>query len=327
MEKTEKKGLKGWFKKIFANYSPWERKKFLFVYLLIAFPLLQMLVFWLYVNISGIMMAFQDGAGNWSLSSLKEAFAVLGGKPSFGWDVREMLGKSVFIWLSGNLILEPIGYLLTFVLTKHMIGSKFFRTCTMLPGLIGGVVFVAIMQEFYADDGVLVALTQSLDIDVPFTVLREGFLGHESTAFKTLMVQRFVMGLAGSGLILAGAYMRIPEEIFEAAKLDGAGLFRETFWIAVPCVWPMICTMNTFELCGFFTADYSMYLYSAGTGSRGMNSIGFYTYWIHAQVATADRTDLYSYSSAFGMALTIITIPVVFLGRWLLDKICDPIEY
>ncbi|MBQ7368721.1 MAG: sugar ABC transporter permease [Clostridia bacterium] len=312
--------------KMLGKYSAFERKKFLFIYLLIAFPVVQMLVFWFYVNISGIMLAFQDGAGNWSLSSLQEAFAVLAGKPSFGFDVRQMLGKSVFMWVLGNLILEPIGYLTCFILTKHMIGSKFFRTCMMLPGLLGGVVFVAIMQEFYADDGVLVAFSQMLNIDLPFTVIREGFLGHESTAFNTLMAQRFVMGLGGGGLILAGAYMRVPVEVFEAAKIDGCGLFREAFQIAIPCVWPMICTMQIFDLCGLFTSDYNMYLYSAGTGARGMNSIGFYTYWIHVQVATADRTDLYAYSSAFGMALTIITLPVVFIGRWVLDKMADSVE-
>ena len=329
MEATEKKN---WFKKgrekLLAKYPIRDRRKFLFVYLLVAFPIAQLAVFWLYVNLSGITLAFQDSAGHWSLSSIKEAFEVLlGGKPSFGLNVRQMLGKSVLLFVIANLVLEPIGYFLTFILTKHMVGSKFFRTCTMLPGLLGGVVFVAVMQEFYADDGALVSLLTKMDVKLPFGILREGFLGHESTAFNTLIIQRIVMGLTGSGLILAGAYMRIPEEIFEAAKIDGAGLFREVFWIAVPCVWPMICTMNTFELCSFFTADYNMYLYSQGTGARGLNSIGFYTYFLQVQVATNDRTDLYSYTSAFGMALTIITLPVVFFGRWLLDKMCDSVEY
>ena len=313
--------------KIQRKYSAFDRKKFFFAYLIIAFPVIQMLVFWLYVNASGIALAFQDGAGNWSFDSLKEAIAVLGGKISFGFDVKKMLFKSLFIWVQGNLILEPIGYLTCFILTKHMVGSKFFRTCMMLPGLIGGVVFVAIMKEFYADDGVLVAFSQSLNIDLPFTILREGFLGHESTAFNTLMAQRTIMGLGGGGLILAGAYMRVPEEVFEAAKIDGCGLFREAFQIAIPCVWPMICTMQIFDLCGIFTADYNMYLYSSGTGARGLNSIGFYIYWLHVEVANGGRTDLYAYSSAFGMILTFITLPVVFMGKWLLTKMADAVEY
>ena len=68
------------------------------------------------------------------------------------------------------------------------------------------------------------------------------------------------------------------------------------------------------QIKGRFPRVPSMYLYSSGTGGRGMNSIGFYTYWIHVQVASGGRMDLYAYSSAFGMILTFMTLPVVLIG-------------
>ena len=165
------------FKKILKGYSAFERKKFPFVYLLIAFPVIQMVVFWFYVNLSGISLAFQDANGNWSLDSFKAVFAVLGGQNHLGYDVRSMLFKSVFIWFSNHIVINFIGILSTFILTKHMIGHKFFRTCYMIPGLLGTVVFVSIVQEFYAYDGILVSLVKKMEIDVPFSVFREGFLG------------------------------------------------------------------------------------------------------------------------------------------------------
>ncbi len=313
-------------KKIGERYTGIEKREFLFVYALIAFPVIQMAIFWFYVNLSGITMAFQDAQGNWGLESFKEVVAVFFGRNTFGFNVPEMLGRSIFIWISNNIILTIVGVLSTFILTKHMIGSKFFRTCYMLPGLLGSVVFVAIMQEFYADDGILVSLIQELDIDVPFSIIREGFLGNEKTAFPTLMVQMYIFGLAGGGLILSGAYMRIPQEIFESANLDGCGFFRETFQIAVPCAWPTISTSMVFSLCSIFTADYTTYLYSNGTGARGMNTIGFYLY--HLQIQVKDGyTEVYSYASAFGVTLTLITMPVVFAGRWLLAKLNDVVEF
>lgn len=314
------------FKKIGKNYSGFEKRKFLFVYLLIAFPVIQMAIFWFYVNLSSISMAFQDASGNWSFDSFKEVFAVFGGRNTLGFNVPSMLGKSVFIWFSSNIVLNVICILSTFILTKHMVCSKFFRTCYMIPELLGGVVFVAIMQDVYADDGVLVALIQKLDIKVPFTIVREGFLGSEKTAFPTLMTQMYIWGLAGGGLILSGAYMRIPQEIFESANLDGCGFFREAFQIAVPCAWPTISTQMIFSLCSIFTADFSMYLYSNGTGARGMNTIGFYMYYLQVQVA-GGKTELYSYASAFGLVLTVITLPIVFLGRWILAKMNEVVEF
>ena len=315
-------------KKIKTNrYSPFEKKKFLFVYLLIAFPVIQMAIFWFYVNLSGIALAFQDSEGNLSFASFKEVFAVVfRGRTSFGFSVPQMLGKSIFIWVSNHIVLNIVGIFSTFILTKHMIGSKFFRTCYMLPGLLGAVVFVSIMQEIYADDGVLVALAQKFDIKIPFTVIREGFLGSEKTAFPTLMIEMYVWNLAAGGLILSGAYMRIPQEIFESASLDGCGFFREAFSIAVPCVWPTLSTIMIFSLCSFFTADYTMYLYSNGTGARGMNSIGFYMYYLQLQIRDGN-TKLYSYASAFGVTLTLMTLPVVLFGRKILTKFIETVEF
>lgn len=310
-----------------GNYSAFERKKFLFFYLLIAFPVVQMAVFWFYVNLSGITLAFQDAQGNFSLDTFKEVFSVLfGGKLSMGFHVPTMLGKSVFIWVMNHIVIQIISVLSCFILTKHMVGHKFFRTCYMIPGLLGTVVFVSIMQEFYADDGVIVSLCQGLKIDLPNTIKRNGFLGDEATAFPTLMVQMFIWSLTGGGLILAGAYMRIPQEIFESANLDGCGFFREAFQIAVPCVWPTLSTMMIFALTSFFTADFSTYLYSGGTGARGINSIGFYTYNLRLQISRGG-VEFYSYSSAFGVTLMLMTLPIVFLGRWLLAKFNDPVEF
>jgi multiple sugar transport system permease protein len=314
------------FKKIGKNYSAFEKREFLSIYLLIAFPVIQMTIFWFYVHISGIAMAFQDVSGGLSFDAFKEVFAVWGGKQSFGFSVPEMLGKSVFIWVSSHIVITIISILSTFILTKHMIGSKFFRTCYMIPGLLGSVVFVAIMQDIYADDGVLVALLSQTGIELPFSIVREGFLGSKDTAFPTLMVQMYIWGLAGGGLILSGAYMRIPQEIFESASLDGCGFFREAFQIAVPCVWPTISTMTIFALCSIFTADFNMYLYSSGTGDRGMNTIGFYQYMLQLEVAKGNK-DIYAYASAFGLTLTAITLPVVFLGRWGLAKMNEVVEF
>ena len=308
------------------KYSSFEKAKFPFVYLLIAFPVLQMAIFWFYVQISGISLAFLDESGSLSFAAFKDAIDVFGGRSSFGFSVPQMLAKSVFIWISTHVVLNIIAILSTFILTRHMIGSKFFRVCYIIPGLLGAVVFVAIMQEFYADDGILVALSQKIGIKLPFEIIREGFLGNESTAFPTLMVQMYIWGLAGGGLILSGAYMRIPNEIYESANLDGCGFFREAFQIAIPCVWPTISTMMIFSLCSIFTADFSMYLYSNGTGARGMNSIGFYNYFLQVKIANGD-TSLYSYASAFGLCLTVITLPLVFLGRWILSKMNEIVEF
>ena len=71
-----------------------------------------------------------------------------------------------------------------------------------------------------------------------------------------------------------------------------------------------------------------MYLYSNGSGANGMVSVGFYLYRFQTMFAgSTDTNYLMGYVSAFGMFITLITIPVVLLGRKILALLNDTVEY
>lgn len=196
-----------------------------------------------------------------------------------------------------------------------------------IPSIVGAVVFSSVMKSMYAYNGPLMAIFDKLGIDLPTLARRNGLLGADETAYTTLLIQSFVFGIAGGHMIMASAYKKIPEEIFESAALDGCGFFRETFQIAIPCVWPTITTLITFALCSFFTCDMSFYLYSNGSGANGIVSVGFYLYKMQATIAETNATYLYGMASAFGILVTCATIPIVLLGRWGLSKLNDSVAF
>lgn len=311
------------------RYSTMDRKKFPFVYLLIALPVLQICVFYFYVNVSAFAYAFQDEFGNWGFGSIKRVYDAFATKSDrLGLNPWEMIYKSVISWSVTNILGFTISILTSFVLTKHMIFSKGFRLIYYIPGIVGGVVLTSIMKEMYAYNGLIVRMLKSWGADLPPMVLRNGMLGDESTAYLTIQLQRLIFGIAGGNMIVAGAYMRIPEEIFESAKLEGCGFFREVFQIAVPCVWPTLSTMMIFSLCSILTADYDAYLYSNGTGANGMVSVGFYLYRYQVSLTQShDNTHIYGYISAFGVLITCVTLPIVIISRKILAKVQEAVEY
>ena len=321
------KKLKVSFKK--QHYSVMEKKDFPFVILLLAFPIAQILLCWVYVNIQSIFLAFTDGAGNISLASIKRVIdALVKRRDHNGYDIISLLGTSTFIWWLTHIYTYTIGLITTYMLARHMIGHKIFRIIYHLPGLVGGVVIATIFKEFFAGGGFMVTFLQEIGVDLPRQVIKNGLLGHESTAVPTLLIRDFIMGISGGGMIITGAFMRIPQDVFESASLDGCGFFRETFQIAIPCAWPTISTMIIFGMTGMFTADAGFYLYSDGTGKFGMQSIGFYMYSLRVTISEVkDATYLYGYVSAFGMFLTIITLPLVLFSRWLLGKMQDDVGF
>lgn len=321
-------------KRRFGSYSAMEKQSFPFVYLILLFPILQFIVFWFYVNISSIGLAFQDEYGNFSFEYIVHVFE------SFknGVDYTErtinpvlMLKNSVLLWLNIHGVGFAIAIVTSYMMTKHTVGSRAFRLVYQIPVIVGGVVFSSIMREVYQAGGPVLEAFKALGLydGLPKFAKTDGLLGTRDTAFDTLMIQAFILTINGGHMILAGAFMKIPEEIFESAKLEGCGFFRETFQIAIPCIWPTISTLVTFSLCSFFVCDYNFYLYSDGTGRNGIVSIGFRLYKFTTTLAlyNGEGRGLYNYASAFGMFITLITLPLVFFGKWLLGKINDNVEF
>lgn len=313
----------------FGHYSKMEIRKFPFVYLIVALPVLQIAIFFFYVNFSAIAMAFQDVEGNWSFDSIQRVFYAFRDKQdSMNFNPWEMLQKSLISWGLVNIVCNLICIMTTYILTKHMIFSKAFRLIYHLPGLVGSVIMCIVMKEMYAPNGIVTNLVQSVGVDLPVLAQHNGLLGANETAFRTLMIQQFIFTIGGGGMIMAGAFMKIPEEIFESARIEGCGFFRETFQIALPCVWPTFSTLLIFSLCGILTADYGAYLYSDGTGKNGMVSVGYYLYRYQVSISQVpDATYLYGYVSAFGLLITLVTLPIVLISRKLLAKFQDNVEF
>lgn len=151
--------------------------------------------------------------------------------------------------------------------------------------------------------------------------------GAEETAFPALVMLTMVMWFVGNNAVLTGAFSRLPDELYESAELDGAGFWTVCFKIAIPCIWSTITTLMIFGLCGIFTADANVYLYSNGTGEPGMSTIGFILYKMTYDISlSGGGTSGYNYPAAVGLVLTVMTVPVVLFGRWGLVKIQENVE-
>ena len=316
-------------KKAFSGYSIREKRNFPFVYICLILPIAHIIIFYFIVNFSAITLAFKNKAMEWSFESIKrvaDSFRL--NRDPFGYNPLTLLRNSVIIWVLTNVVANIVNIFVALILTKHMIFKKTFRVIYYIPGIVGAVVFSGVMKEIYSYNGIIIEVLKNMGVELSPSLLKNGFLGNEATAFKTLMVQLCVLRITGADMILGSAYMKIPEEVFESAKIEGCGFFREAFSIAIPLVWPTLTTMLTFALCSFFTADYSMYLYSNGSGANGMTSIGFYLYRFQTMISgSTDTNYLMGYVSAFGMFITLITIPVVLIGRKLLLSINQGVEY
>ena len=70
-----------------------------------------------------------------------------------------------------------------------------------------------------------------------------------------------------------------------------------------------------------------MFLYSNGTGEPGMSTVGFHLYFITYRISMmGGGRATYGYPAALGLVLTTMTLPIVLIGRWALDKLQEAVE-
>ncbi len=309
------------------HYSKFEKRDFPFIYLLIALPVLQFAVFWIYVNISSILLTFQDSNGGWTFANVQAVFRAFKGIDKYGLNLGRSLKNSMTIWAIGFFISYPISVVTTYILQRRIIGHYVWRICYILPGLLGSVIWITLVKYMFSYDGIVVEMLVKMGIDLPEKVLRNGLLGAEETAMPSVILLNFIMALAGNNVVLTGAFSRIPEEIYESAALDGAGFWTECFAIGIPCVWSTIAMLLTFKLTAMFTADNGVFLYSNGTGEPGMSTVGFHLYYMQYKISlTGAGRASFGYPAALGFVLTMMTLPIVLIGRRLLEKMQDPVE-
>lgn len=320
MEQSKKKF------KLFKGYSKFEKKNFPFVYLLILIPVAQFAVFWIYVNFSSILLAFQDADGAWTFKNFLDVFKGLVGPDNFGYNLAEMIGRSSLLWAVVNVIAFPISIFTCYMLYKYTKGHLFFRICFLIPSLVGVVVWTTLIRYMVAYNGPITELLRMMNVNLPEAALRSGLFSSETTAYPTIIVVTFLMSVVGNNVVLTGAYARIPEELFESAQIDGVSLWREVFNIAVPCVWPTIATLLTFSFCTVLTYDNGVYVYSMGTGKPGMSNMGFYFQYMTYRISSAPGTS-YNYPAAVGVFITIISVPIALIARKVLEKAVEPTDF
>lgn len=150
----------------------------------------------------------------------------------------EGLGNSLSVTLVYTLIGLPLGMVLSFALAmflnKEIRGIKFFRVLYYIPVLIPAVVGGLLWADI-TDYNIGFFNTLLTKMGLP----KYGFYSMPETVLPTLIF----MGLfsLGGGMILWIAQLKgIPESLYEASKLEGAGFWTNTFRITIPMCTPMI---------------------------------------------------------------------------------------
>lgn len=130
------------------------------------------------------------------------------------------------------VIINVFAFAIAYALTQHMRGSNLFRTVFFMPNLIGGVVLGYIWSMIF--DAILKRYDTYLTANATY-----GFWG--------LVILVAWQQIGYMMIIYIAGLQAVPEDMLEAAKIDGANKWQTLWKVTIPNVMPSItiCTFLT----------------------------------------------------------------------------------
>jgi multiple sugar transport system permease protein len=199
--------------------------------------------------------------------------------------------------VAGQMI---VGFLLALLCGRVGRGRIVYRTIFILPILIPGIVIGAIWKLMLNYDFGLVNQGLALLWIEPWD-----WLGDPRTALLSVIVVDIWHWTPFCFLLFLAALESLPQDIYEAAKIDGASAWQELAYVTLPMMVPAILVTFAFRLILAFKVFDEVYLLTSGGPGTATEVVSFTLY---QRFFTEDRV-------GFGSAMSIA---VIFLVSMLL---------
>lgn len=306
----------------------------IFIICLLAYPIIQWFIFWLYPNLRTFALPFME----WDTWESTYVFPNTQGLfYNFEGQIKSFMSTDVLgghsliyqaffntfhsLWI--NLIILPIAIIIGFALAKHVPGEKFFRVVFFMPNIISTVVLCLVFRFMLEGNpslfiGPATKLLQALGVDY------HGWdLQNTKQIWTLIYIFCIWMGLSINVVLISSAFQRIPKDILEAAKLDGIGFFGEFFKIGIPLIMPTITTFlinSVIAVTGFYLQPYLL------LGSYGDGRFSTIP-WLIFDLTQQASQNSYIIVATIGIMFSIIIFPLIMLARYIGKKLTPDVEF
>lgn len=206
------------------------------------------------------------------------------------------LVNTAIVVIVASLAQIALGLLLAWLCREAGGGSRPFRAIMMLPILIPGIIIGAIWKLMYNYQfGILNQVLESIGLP------RVDWLGSPDTALFSVILVDIWHWTPFAFLLLLAAIESLPEDIFEAARIDGASRSQIFRRITLPLLMPAIFVTLAFRAVATLKIFDEVYLLTGGGPGTSTEVLSF---TIYQRFFVQDNV---GYGSAISMAVIFTT--------------------
>jgi ABC-type sugar transport system permease subunit/ABC-type glycerol-3-phosphate transport system substrate-binding protein len=243
------------FKRDAPPQTPGQKKAF-WAYLLLLPATASVIVWQYYPLLRGTIIAFQD-------------YNVMGKSPFVGVENFSSVLFEPGFWYSVYVTALYTGLYMIFAFVSPIIlalllsevprGKIFFRTLFYLPAVLSGLIVVFLWKSFYKPVGFLNVLLGYIGIHISGS-----WLDMPSLAMIAVLLPVVWAGMGPGCLIYLAAFKTIPDDLYEAAEVDGAGVRRKIFNITLPSIKMLILINVVGAVTGAFMSSEMIFAMTGG---------------------------------------------------------------
>jgi multiple sugar transport system permease protein len=195
-----------------------------------------------------------------------------------------------------------VPFVIAIVLNELKHAQAYLRILVYLPVMLPPVAGVLLFKYFYNPDyGLFNSILKSLHLPT------SQFLDSSSTAMISVVIAATWMNLGSATLIYLAALQNIPGELYEAADLDGAGLFSKIWHVTIPQTRMVLSLMLLLQIVATMQEFTNVFLLTGGNGPE--NSTMTVVYMVYQYAFRYDN-----FGSAAALGLFLLLVLAIFSG-------------
>ena len=285
-----------------------ERRRAIIAYLFIVPAALFLIVFLFIPLVAAVFLSFTDYAVYTSPDWVAlDNYERLLDDPLFWKGLRNS-----FIYLICTPILIALSISLAIVVNRKIGGVNIFRTLYYIPAVTSVVAVGMIFELVLEDSGLINGLLLQVGlIDRPIY-----FLSDPDYTLASIMLVTIWRGIGFYMIIFLAALQNVPDELYEAAAIDGANRLQQHWYVTVPGIRPTIIFVAIISSISALKVFEEIFVMTDGSGGL-LDSAVTLMFYLYRQGFTNLE---YGYASAIAVVFTIITLAFSIVNLRFLER-------
>jgi raffinose/stachyose/melibiose transport system permease protein len=249
---------------------------------------------------AGVSVTDYIGFGDFEFVGFSN-FAVLFTDPN----IRTAYGFTLGFALVTVIATNVIALLLALALNAKIHAKTFLRSVFFIPMVVSGIVIAFVFNYLFS--------TSVPQIFSAVPALQESLLANPDWAWLAIVIVTAWQAVPGAMIIYIAGLLAVPDEVYEAAALDGAGASRQFFSITLPLMWGYVIINTVLGFKGFLsTYDIIVGLTDGGPGTA--------TRSVSMVIFSGFTNGDYSYQMANALVFFVLTVVISILQLQLIRR-------